>query len=146
MALNLKMIENLLVKEKGNSSLASIIWEYATLKQRLDGGDNHSWYFKKGIESYEQRLVALTNDYEDIKVFFNEATADYLIHKINKNNTYISNVDKNAMNAVVYMGFGLLRNQNRFYNELIGLKNKTDVLMSMDHYLQNPEEFLEIID
>lgn len=146
MALNLKMIENLLIKEKGKSNLASIIWKYAALKQKLDDTNNQSWYFKKGIESYEQTLVDLANDYEEIRGLFNETTADHFINEINKNNAYISNFDKNAMNAVAYMGFGLMRNKNRFYKELIGLKNKTDVLMSMDYYLQNPEAFLNIIE
>ncbi|WP_026449582.1 hypothetical protein [Aequorivita capsosiphonis] len=146
MALNLKKVENLLVQEKTESSLASILLEYAIIKQKLENSDNQSWYFKKGVDSYRKSLLSLTNDYEKIRELFNETSIDFFIDEINKNNAYISNFNKDALNAVVYMSFGMLRSRNKFYNELIRLKSKTDLLMPMEYYLQNPEAFLEIID
>lgn len=146
MKLKLKGIENLLVKKQTESNLASILLEYAINKQKLHDADDHSWYYKKGIESLRKRLSSLEEDYENIRNLFNKSSIDFFIHEINKNNAYISNFNKDAMNAVAYMGFGFRGSRNKFYKELIQLKSKTDLLMPMDYYLQNPEAFLEIID
>lgn len=146
MVLNLKMIENLLVNEEAKSSLASILLEYAVIKEKLKNADTHSWYFKKGINSYRESLLSLADDYEKIRELFNETPIDFFIQEINKNNAYISNFDKDALNAITYMDFRFRRTRNKFYNELIRLKSKTDLLMPMDYYLQNTEAFLEIID
>lgn len=146
MALNLKMIESLLIKSTSESTLASILLEYAIVKQKLEDMDSQSWYFRQGKESFRLRLASLTHDFESIRELFNEAPIDFFIHNIHKNNLYISGFDKKAINSIVYMSFGLLRSKNKFYTELIQLKSKTKTLMPIDFYLKNPEEFMKIID
>lgn len=139
------MIENLLVDKKNESSLATILVEYASLKQKLEDTENHSWYFNKGIESYEERLSELTDDYEDIRELFNEAPIDFYIHKINENKRKISNYEKCDMNAITYIAHSALSNENEFFTELIRLKSKINLLMPLDYYLENPEKFLTFI-
>lgn len=146
MALKLKRIESLLIKEKSTSSIASILLEYSIVKQKFENTDNHSWYFKKGKASFREKLVALTKEYENIRTLFNANSIDFFIREININNAYLSGLNKNGMNAVTYMGFGLKRRQNELYKELIALKSTTKLLMPIAYYLQHSEEFLNIID
>ena len=146
MALKFKDIENLLVKKKDESSLESIIIAYSTLKQKIENTDNHSWYFKQGLESSKQRLMSLNNDYEEIRVLFNDSSVDYFIERTNRNSAITSSYEGKSMGAIQIFHYSHLMGESKFLNELIRLKSKTEVLMPIDHYLENPEAFLMIIE
>lgn len=146
MALNSNQIGKLLVKEKSNSSLTSLMLEYADVKQKLDNADSQSWYFRQALQSAKQKLLLLSDEYESIRSFYNGVTIDCLLHDINENNIRISSYRMRRINSVQYMACVLLGYNNEFLMKLIGLKSKAKLLMPMDYYLQNPEVFLEIID
>jgi hypothetical protein len=146
MGLNFKKIENQLIKKKDKSSLIRILVDYSTLKQKIENPDNQSWYFKQGLESSKKRLVNLTKEYNGIRKFFNETTIDSLIEKINKNLRFKSGYERNGMNTIQQMHYSSIISQNEFYNELIRLKSKSKLLMDINYYLENPEEFLNFID
>ena len=145
MAIAFKKIENLLLKRKNESTLENIIITYSILKQKIEDADNQSWYFKQGMESSEQRLASLNNEYEDIRKSFNESTIDDFIERINRNSSITSNCEGKSMGAIQLMHYSYLIGESKFLNELIRLKSKTELLMSIDYYLENTEEFLMFI-
>ena len=146
MALDFNQIEKLLIKNKSDSSLVDLIIEYSKLKQALNDTENHSWYFKQGIESKQQELWALADRFEKLRVLFNSSTIDCFINKINDNNDYLSDSEGN------YRGFNhrtvcsWKRNENELFHEFIQLKSRIEFLMRIDYYLENPNEFLIFID
>jgi len=146
MALNITQIENLLVNNKSKSTFFQLIIAYSKLKQKLEDTENHSWYFKKGIESKRQEMSSLNNHFEKMRELFNESTIDFFLDKINENNEYL------AASKGKYMGFNKRVvcswkiSDNRYFNELIRLKSKTELLMPIAYYLENPEEVLKLID
>jgi hypothetical protein len=146
MAIDFNKISNLLIKKKDKSSLFRILVEYSGLKQKIENPDNQSWYFKQGIESNKKRLIALTREFEEIRKTFNETTIDELIQRINENLKYKSNYERNGMNTIQQMHYSSIISENEFYNELIRLKSKTELLKDIDYYLENPKEFLIFID
>ena len=146
MALNFKRIGDLLLKKRDESSLIRILVEYSSIKQKLGSPDNQSWYFKKGIESNKQRLVTLTKEYNDIRKTFNENTIDSFIERINKNLKDKLSIEKQGMNTLTQMHYFSILSSNEFFNELIRLKSKTDLLMPIDYYMENPEEFIKFIE
>lgn len=146
MALNFNQIENLIVKKRSESSVASIIISYSTLKQKLKDTENHTWYFKKGIESKRQKLASLNNDFEKIRALFNESTIDFFIHEINENNLYLSGVEGKGRSLNQRMLYSWKISNNNFFKELIRLKSKTKILMPLNYYLENPEEFLKVLE
>ena len=146
LGLEIKIIEDLLIKEKIESNLVSIILEYASIKQKLNSSDDQSWYLKKGSSGLNAKLYSLNTEYQNIQTLFNAKSTDYYIQLVNKNNSFISKFNQNSMNAVAYTSIGFLKSQNKFYNELIRLKSKTKSLLPLEHYLQNPEDLIEIMD
>ena len=146
MALNFKRIEDLLIKGKNESSLVRIIIDYSTLKRKIESPDNQSWYFKQGIESSKQRLGLLKIEYEEIRKLFNETSIDFFIEKINENMVYKSGYEKNGMNSIQQMHYSSIISENKFFNELIRLKSRTKLLMPIDYYLDNTEEFLKFVE
>src|SRR5690554_4098693 len=146
MPVRLKNIENIILKKKSESTLASILIEYATLSQKFATADSQSWYFKQAKESTNRKLESLLERYKEIRSLFNENSIDYFIHKINKNNSHIAHLKENGMNSISYLTCTSLSDENAFITELIRLKSKTKTLMPIDYYLQKPEELLILID
>lgn len=146
MKANLKNIENLIIRKKSESTLATILMEYAALSQKLSTADSQSWYFKQAQESTNRKLESLLDRYEEIRSLFNENAIDYFIHKINENNSHIAHLKENSMNSISYLTCTSLSDENAFITELIRLKSKTKTLMPIDYYLQNPEELLILIN
>ena len=146
MALKFKEIENLLLNRKNESSLENIIIEYATLKQKIDNTNNQSWYFKHGLESTLEKLFFLNIEFEKIRKSFNESTIDDFIEKINENSMITTSYEGNYMGAIKLMHYSSMIGESKFLNELIRLKSKTESLMSVDYYLEDPEEFLMFLE
>ncbi|MBA6154211.1 hypothetical protein [Gelidibacter maritimus] len=146
MALNFNQIENLLVKYKSDSSLAELIIKYSALKQELEDTENHSWYFKQGIESKMQEIDSLNNHFEKMRALFNESKIDFFINKINVNNEYLSGLEGKGTSFIQRISYSWKVGENELFNELIRLKSKTELLMGIDYYLENPDEFLIFID
>ncbi|HLV13912.1 MAG TPA: hypothetical protein VKY41_01935 [Xanthomarina sp.] len=146
MPVRLKNIENIILKKKSESTLASILIEYATLSQKFATADSQSWYFKQAQESTNRKLESLLERYKEIRSLFNENSIDYFIHKINKNNSHIAHLKENGMNSISYLTCTSLSDENAFITELIRLKSKTKTLMPIDYYLQKPEELLILIN
>ncbi|RBP34569.1 hypothetical protein DFR65_101463 [Oceanihabitans sediminis] len=146
MKVSLKNIENIILKKKSESTLASILMEYATLNRKLANADSQSWYFKQAQESTNRKLESLLDRYKEIRSLFNENSIDYFIHKINKNNSHIAHFKENGMNSISYLTCTSLSDENAFITELIRLKSKTKTLMPIDYYLQKPEELLILIN
>ncbi|WP_150452422.1 hypothetical protein [Arenibacter lacus] len=145
MPLKLHKIADILGNGQNQSCLVSIVVDYTILKQKLKDSSNKSWYFKKGRESYEQKLASLENEYEKIRAVFNENTADFFLDKINERNRQIRQFSKEeSLNTVVYLGRSMLRSNRDFHIELLRMKSRTDLLMPLSFYLQYPEVFLEI--
>lgn len=146
MTLNLNQIENLLVKKESESSLAELIIAYSTLKQTIDDTENHSWYFKQGIESKRQEMVSINNHFEKMRALYNASTIDFFINKINENKNYLAGFEGKGRSLNQCISYSWRVGENEFFNELIRLKSKTELLMPIDYYLDNPEEFLKIIN
>ncbi|GGW56432.1 hypothetical protein DFQ11_101615 [Winogradskyella epiphytica] len=124
MKVSLKNIENLIIKKKSESTLATILMEYAALSQKLATADSQSWYFKQAQEANHQKLESLMASYEDIKSLFNNTSIDYFIHKINVNNSHIANFKEKGINFIAKLTCTSLREENEFFTELIRLKAK----------------------
>ncbi len=146
MSLNFKRLENLLIKNKDESNLVSIIFEYLVLKQKIDNLEKQSWYFKKGIESSKKRLISLTEKYNEIRKTFNESTIGSIIEKINENLVIKSSYEKNGMNTIQHMHYSSIIRENETMNELLHLKSKIEILMPFDHYLNFPDEILKLVE
>ena len=146
MALKFNQIENLLVKNKDESSLAELIISYAILKQSIEDTQSHSWYFKQGLESKKQELSTLNIHFEEMRELFNEATLDYFINKINENNLYLSDLEGKEKSNNHRISSSWKISENELFSELIRLKTKMDFLNTIEYYLENPEEFLKIFD
>ena len=144
--MDFKRIEHLFIKKKDESSFIRIIIEYSSLKQKIENSENQSWYFKQGIDSSKERLIALTKEFEEIRKTFNENSIDELIERINENLKYKSGYERNGMNTIQQMHYSSIISQIVFYNELIRLKSKTELLKDIEYYLENPEEFLIFIN
>lgn len=143
--MHFKRIEQLLLKKLDESQLVRILLEYASLKQKLEAPDHQTWYFKKGLASNTERLARLQKDYGAIRDFFNETSVDLLMSGINRNTEIMTSYDRNGMNSIQGMHYTSLKNEITYFKELIRLKSCTDLLMPIDHYLENPDEFLEIM-
>lgn len=146
MSLNFTQIQNLLVKNKIESSLVAIITEYSTIKQKLNNLSHQSWYFRQGIEASEERMFSLNNDFEEIRKLFNESTIDFFIQVINKNNKKLTCIKGTGTSSIQRMRYFSILGENEFFNELIRLKSKTELLMPIDDYLDEPDEFLKFIE
>ena len=146
MAIKFKEIENLIIKRKSESSLERIIIQYSTLKQKIENSENKSWYFKQGMESSVQKLISLNNDYEEIRMVFNESTIDLFIERINRNSSIATRYEEKPMGAIKLMHHSYLMGESEFFTELIRLKSKTELLMAIDYYLENSEDFLMFIE
>jgi len=146
MSLHFKKIESLLIKRESETRLARIIIDYSTLKHKLENPDNQSWYCKRGIESNKQKLLSLTKEYEEIRNLFNESSIDYFIANINENLKIKSWYERNGMNTIQQMHYLSIISKNEFFSELVRLKSKTELLMPIDYYCDNPEEFVKFID
>lgn len=146
MSLKSHQIETLIIKENSKSCLAETLLAYFSLKHELKNIENQSWYFKQAIASKQQKLYALADRFEKIRILFNSSDIDYFIHKINDNNDYLTTSESN------YRGFNhrvicsWKRNENELFNEFIQLKNKTEFIMPLEDYFEHPEEFLKIIN
>lgn len=145
MAIDLQRIVKLLVDEKDESTLSQIVVEYLTLKQKIEDVGNHTWYFKKGLESSKKRLLTLNDKYEKIRQLFSESTLDDFVEIVNQNLASISDFEKGPMNSIKYIAYSIKLDENEFFSELIRLKSKTDSLMPIEDYMENPDEFLMIL-
>ena len=116
------------------------------MKQKLDDVENQSWYFKQGLESKREKLASLKKNYEDIRIVFNESTLDDFLYRINRNETVTAGFTEEGRNSVTKMCRNLVEGKNELLTELIRLKSKTDFLEPIDHYLDNPDEFLKFIE
>ncbi len=146
MSLNINQINNLILKKQDETSLASILIEYAALKQKLEDTTNHSWYFKKGIEAFQEKLSNLNNDFEKIRALFNDSTIDAFIYNINENNLYLSGIKGAGQGINQQRSYYWKIYENKFFNALIRLKSKIDTIKPIGYYLENPEEFLVFLE
>ena len=146
MALDSKKLQGLLFKEQSSSSLARILLEYATLTQKMESPDSQSWYFKKGLEANRKRILRLKKEFNDIKDIFNAATVDTLLSRIDENLVVKLHYEKHGMGMIGQMHYSKVISENEFLRELIRLKSKTKSLHDIDYYLENPEEFLIILN
>lgn len=88
----------------------------------------------------------LAASFESVRNQFNESTIDSYLDEISENKVKMECISTaTGMNAVVSLGYGLLRDRNTFLEELIRIKTKTAELMPMDFYLEDPEALMEII-
>ncbi|TXD82141.1 hypothetical protein ESY86_15865 [Subsaximicrobium wynnwilliamsii] len=146
MALKMTQIENLLVNNKSKSTFFELIIAYSRLKHKIEDTENHSWYFKKGLESKMEEMASLNNHFEKMREVFHESTIDSFTDKINENNLYLaaSEGKYKGFNKRVVCSWKI--SENRYFNELMSLKGKTELLMPIDYYSDNPEEFFKLID
>lgn len=147
MAFKIKDIENLIINGENESSLAKTITEYLTLKQKIEDVDSQSWYFVQGLESHKNKLLTLKINYEEIREFFNGSSIDCFIDEINENTNKIKEYrTRRWLNTIARIHISAMTNKNAFLNELIRLKSKSDLLIPIDDYSENPEEFMKFIE
>ena len=146
MALDSKKLQGLLIKEQNSSSLSRILLEYATLTQKMESPESQSWYFKKGLEANKKRILRLKKEFNNIKDIFNAATVDTLLSKIDENLEIKSHYEGRGVGMIGQMHYSSVVSQNKFLRELVRLKGKTNSLHDIDYYLENPEEFLIILN
>lgn len=142
MALYFNQIEHLLIKKQDESSLETIMSEYATIKQKIQNSDDQSWYFKRAMESNMQRLSALKEEFEEIRQLFNQSDLDFFIEKINENTSVAASYKGKDMGLIKFIHLSFINGESKFFGELIRLKSKTEFLMPIDYYLANAEEFM----
>ncbi len=145
MALHIEKIIPLLIDQESKSMIADLVFEYATLKQKLDNPDKQSWYFLKGLDMHKQRLKFTGKRYEDIRTFFNQTTIDFLLEKVNNHQQQITELEQGYMNMLTRMRYQHLISEKKRFNELIQLKSRINKLQTIDYYQDNPEELLDII-
>lgn len=138
MALKINEILNLLVENKTGSPLMLLTEEYCTLKQKLENLENQSWYFKKALASHQKKVVSIENEYQKIRYLFNTSNLDSFIQILNECNetlTLLGGPSGSLFRRIRY--YDALRKID-FFNELIRLKGKTEVLEPVNHYFHNP--------
>ena len=146
MKINYDQVQSIIVPQVSKNEVAEIIIAYAALKCKLDNPDSQSWYFKKGVKTNQDRLRSYKLKYERIKAFFNNSTIDSLLETINRNLAEKARLERTRMNFIKRMYHASISGRNHFLYELIRVKSITEVLMPIDHYLENPEEFLKFTD
>lgn len=146
MAINFKVIENVLFGKQSKSGIVKILLEYSALKEKIDDADNQTWYFKKALDSHIEKLSSLNEDYEKIRTYFNDSSVDYLISELNENQRKLVEFESRSKNSLQQMVCSITRGRIEYLNELIRLKSKTPALMPLPHYLSNPEELLPFFE
>jgi len=146
MPLNLSNITHLINGSESKGEVIDLIVEYDTLKKRIDDAENQSTYFRQGIESHRNRLVAIDKQFEEIRGVFNASDVEGFEDKISQNKEFEAEYRKTGMSTVRLIHMSHIAEENQFLNGLIHLKSLTETLMPLGHYLENPEAFLKILD
>ncbi len=129
----------------GNATLADLVLEYVTVKQKPGSSEERSRHFKKGAESKNQKLQSLAKSYENTREFYNQSTVDVLIELVNEHRLTIEELEEGHRDKFAYLQYLHHISEMEFYNELIQLKSRINELQPIDYYIDNPEELLEII-
>jgi|SRR5690554_1519912 len=147
MALKLNQVIDVLTKkEEKTTTVVNIIIEYAVLKQKLDNPEEQSWYFKKSLETSNEKLIELKRQYEAIRTRLNEHTIDDFIGFLNEKSRKLEKLNKYPKNTIRLIATSSVKSDIHYLNELISLKSKADVFPPMSHYLEDSEAFLTLLD
>ena len=146
MAIRFEQLETLLVGNQINKSTVSLVLSYLELKQKVDKPGGQSWYFNKGLEGSKIRLKIWEKRYEEIRNRFNNTTLDELIEEINEKENKMGIMRQNGMGTCLLIAYSSFRNTNRFLSELVGYKSKTDLLVSLKEFEQNPEQLILLME
>jgi len=143
-------IEDLLtaldLNEKKHSQLESILFEYGTLKQKLQNVDAQSWAFKKGLDNHKQKLVTLNKEFESIRSDFNSTDLDELIYQLNKENEGLKSYEsKSYRNTIGMIAIASFRSKIVYLQLLIDLKSRTDEIKEIDYYFENKEQLIKLL-
>lgn len=139
-------IESLFSKNRNETSLANLILNYASLKQKIENTNEYSWYFKRGLDSNLKKLAALSADFERIRKLFNEANVDFFLQKIAENDAYLIKLEGKYKSFSQRILYSWKISNIQFLKELIQLKSNVKTLKPIDYYLENPEVFLKTFD
>lgn len=129
--------------------LQKIIFDYYSLKQRLDNPDQQSWYFIQGLESSKKKLITLKNSYEDIRNEFNVTSIETYkkelkkLKKTNENNQrYIDSGE--YIGFMKGMFFTSVKSQIGLLDETLKLKLKIGKLEPIEYYQDKLDNLNEI--
>src|SRR5690554_2031115 len=146
MALKLNQVIDVLTKKDEQTTVVNIIIEYSVLKQKLDNPEDQSWYFKKSLETSNEKLIELKRQYEVIRTRLNEHTIDDFIGFLNEKSRKLEKLNKYPKNTIRLIATSSVKSDIHYLNELISLKSKADVFPPMSHYLEDSEAFLTLLD
>jgi hypothetical protein len=129
----------------GNATLADLVLEYAILRQKHGNPEEQSCHLEKDTESKKQKLQSLERSYENTREFYNQSTVDYLIELVNEHRLTIKELEEGLRDKFTFLQYLHHVSENEFFNELIHLKSRIEILQPIDYYVDNPEELLEIM-
>ncbi len=144
MAIKIEGLLGLLLPGKIEFKIADILMEYSVLREKLNTADRQSRYFRKAIESKKTRLLELQKEFEEIRILFNESSVDFLIEQLKKTSEKTS-YRKKPRSLIYHITWCSLSEKVKFFYELLHYKDKIKQLMPIDHYEENPEEFLKML-
>jgi len=134
------------LNEKKYSQIESIIFEYGTLKQKLQNVEAHSWAFKKGLENHQKKLVTLKKEFEGIRSDFNSTDLDELIFQLNKENEGLKSFESKSYRGMIdRIAIASFRSKIVYLQLLIDIKSRTDEIKEMDYYFENKEQLIELL-
>lgn len=146
MAVSANRLISLIAPERKNE-LTSLIYEYATLKQKLANPEKQNWYFRKGIESRKKKVAELFKEYESIRKDFRERPIDELIACIAECKRSIESVKKSTgSRMMVSITMNSLTGQINYANFLLRLHSTVDEMHDIEHYLENTEDLQRLAD
>ena len=134
------------LNEKKHSQLESIVFEYGTLKQKLQNVEAQSWAFKKGLENHQKKLITLKKEFESIRSDFNSTGLDELIYQLNKENEGLKSFEsKSYRNMIVQITIASFHSKIVYLQLLIDIKSRTDEMKELDYYYENNKQMIKLL-
>ncbi len=134
------------LNEKKHSQIESILFEYGTLKQKLQNVEAHSWAFKKGLENHKKKLVTLKKAFDSIRSDFNATSLDELIYQLNKENEGLKSYESKSYRGIIdRIAIASFRSKIVYLQLLIDIRSRTDEIKEIDYYFENKEQSIKLL-
>ena len=134
------------LNEKKHSQIESILFEYGTLKQKLQNVEAQSWAFKKGLENHKRKLVTLKKEFDSIRSDFNSTSLDELIYQLNKVEENIKSFNNKSYKGMIdRLAIASFRSKIVYIELLIDIRLRTDEIKEIDYYFKNKEQMIKLL-
>jgi len=134
------------LNEKKHSQIESIMFEYGTLKLKLQNVEGQSWAFKKGLENHNNRLIELKKDFNEIRSDSNSTSLDELIYQLNKENEGLKSFESKSYRGMIdRLAMASFSSKKTYLQLLIDIRSRTDEIKEIDYYFENKEQLIKLL-